>query len=67
MIRNIINQDNYFKNLKALFWAANSAFLENHVILLNRGLSERCLCGALMCELNRQLEKRNRKNYHADY
>lgn len=58
--------ENVIRNLNALFWAANSAFLENHVILLNRGLSERCLCGALMCELNKQLEKRNWKNYYAD-
>lgn len=62
----MIEQENVIKNLKELFWAANSAFLENHVILLNRELSERCLCGALMCELNKQLEKRNWKNYHAD-
>lgn len=54
------------KNLKALFWAANSVFLENHVILLNRELSERCLCGALMCELNKQLEKGNYNKYYAD-
>ena len=58
--------ENVIKNLKELFWAANSAFLENHVILLNRELSERCLCGALMCELNKQLEKRNYNNYYAD-
>ena len=58
--------ENVIRNLNALFWAANSAFLENHVILLNRGLSERCLCGALMCELNKQLEKINWKNYYAD-
>lgn len=63
---NITKQENGFENLKALFWAANSAFLENHVILLNRELSERCLCGALLCELNKQLERRNWKNYHAD-
>lgn len=60
------DQEVYFENLKAMFWAANSAFLENHVILLNRELSERCLCGALMCELNKQLEKRHWKKYHAD-
>lgn len=65
-IMDITKQENGFENLKDLFWAANSAFLENHVILLNRELSERCLCGALMCELNKQLEKRNWKNYHAD-
>ena len=62
----IIEQENLIKNLKELFWAANRAFLENHVILLNRGLSERCLCGALMCELNRQLKKRNYNKYYAD-
>ena len=63
---NIIEQENLIKNLKELFWAANRAFLENHVVLLNRELSERCLCGALMYELNKQLEKENWKNYHAD-
>ena len=55
-----------FDNLKAMFWEANRAFLENHASLLKRELSERCLCGALMYELNRQLEKKDLKNYHAD-
>lgn len=50
----IIEQEKLIKNLKELFWAANRAFLENYVSLLNRELSERCLCGALMCELNKQ-------------
>lgn len=43
------------KNLKGMFWEANRAFLENHVILIRRKISERCLCGALMYELNKQL------------
>ena len=60
------DQEICFENLKELFWAANSAFLEKHVILLNRELSERCLCGALMCELNKQLEKNDCNNYYAD-
>lgn len=55
-----------FDNLKAMFWEANRAFLENHASLLKRELSERCLCGALMYELNKQLEKKDLKNYHAD-
>lgn len=43
------------ENLKAMFLEANRAFLENHVILIRRKISERCLCGALMYELNKQL------------
>ena len=54
------------KNLKGMFWEANRAFLENHASLLKRELSERCLCGALMCELNKQLEKNAFNNYYAD-
>lgn len=54
------------KNLKGMFWEANRAFLENHASLLKRELSERCLCGALMHELNKQLEKKNLKKYYAD-
>ena len=54
------------KNLKGMFWEANRAFLENHASLLKRELSERCLCGALMYELNKQLEKKNLKKYYAD-
>lgn len=54
------------ENLKAMFLAANRSFIENHVSLLKRELSERCLCGALMCELNKQLEKNACNNYYAD-
>lgn len=54
------------KNLKGMFWEANRAFLENHASLLKRELSERCLCCALMHELNKQLEKKNLKKYYAD-
>lgn len=54
------------KNLKEMFWETNRAFLENHASLLKRELSERCLCGALMCELNKQLEKNACNNYYAD-
>lgn len=54
------------KNLKGMFWETNRAFLENHASLLKRELSERCLCGALMCELNKQLEKNACNNYYAD-
>ena len=46
-----------FDNLKAMFWEANRAFLENHASLLKRELSERCLCGSLMYELNRHWSK----------
>lgn len=54
------------KNLKGMFWEANRAFIENHASLLKRELSEHCLCGALMCELNKQLEKNACNNYYAD-
>ena len=55
-----------FDNLKAMFWEANRAFLENHVSLLKHELSEHCLCGALMYELNKQIEKKDLKKYHAN-
>ena len=45
-----------FNTLKELFWSAHKAFLKNHRELLEEKLSERCLCGALMYELNKQLE-----------
>lgn len=54
------------ENLKAMFLAANRSFIKNHASLLKRELSERCLCGALMCELNKQLEKNACNNYYAD-
>lgn len=54
------------ENLKAMFLAANRSFIENHVSLLKRELSERYLCGALMCELNKQLEKNACNDYYAD-
>ena len=54
------------ENLKAMFWAANRSFIENHASLLKSELSERCLCGVLMCELNKQLEKNAWENYYAD-
>lgn len=53
----ITRDENDFENLKEMFLEANRAFLENHVVLIRRKISERCLCGALMCELNKQLEK----------
>ena len=62
----ITKDENGFENLKAMFLAANRSFIENHVSLLKRELSERCLCGALMCELNKQLEKNACNNYYAD-
>ena len=54
------------ENLKSMFLEANRAFLENHSSLMKRELSKRCLFGALMYELNKQLEKKNLKKYHAD-
>lgn len=49
----ITRAKNGFENLKELFWEANRAFMEKNYVLLDRDLSERCLCGALMCELNK--------------
>ena len=62
----ITKDENGFENLKAMFLEANRVFLENHVSLLRCKISERCLCGALMYELNKQLEKKNLKKYYAD-
>lgn len=61
----ITRAKNGFENLKELFWEANRAFMEKNYVLLDRDLSERCLCGALMCELNKQLEKNACNNYYA--
>lgn len=55
-----------FDVLKELFWAAHKAFLKNHRELLEGKLSERCLCGALMYELNKQLEMKGYNDYYAD-
>lgn len=62
----ITRDENGFENLKEMFWEANRAFLENHVSLIRRKISERCLCGALMYELNKQLEKNACNNYYVD-
>lgn len=56
----------YYQNLKDFFWEANRAFIEKDYVLLDEELSERCLCGALMHELNKQLEKNGCNNYYAD-
>lgn len=55
-----------YRNLKDLFWEANRAFIEKDLDLLYEDISERCLCGALMHELNKQLEKNDCNNYYAD-
>lgn len=62
----ITRDENGFENLKALFWEANRAFIEKDLDLLYEDISERCLCGALMHELNKQLEKNGCNNYYAD-
>lgn len=62
----ITEQKNNYQNLKDFFWEANRDFMERNYVLLDTELSERCLCGALMCELNKQLEKNACKNYYAD-
>lgn len=55
-----------YQKLKDLFWEANRAFIEKDLDLLYEDISERCLCGALMHELNKQLEKNDCNNYYAD-
>lgn len=55
-----------YQNLKDIFWEANKAFIEKDLDLLYEDISERCLCGALMHELNKQLEKNDCNNYYAD-
>lgn len=40
--------------------------MEKSYVLLDEEVSERCLCGALMHELNKQLEKNDCNNYYAD-
>mgnify|MGYP000002024759 CR=1 FL=1 len=55
-----------YQNLKDFFWEANRAFIEKDYVLLDEEVSERCLCGALMHELNKQLEKNDCNNYYAD-
>lgn len=57
---------NNYQKLKDLFWEANRAFIEKDLDLLYEDISERCLCGALMHELNKQLEKNDCNNYYAD-
>ena len=55
-----------FNSLNKLFQEAHKAFLKNHRELLDGKLSERCLCGALMYELNKQLEMNGYNDYYAD-
>lgn len=62
----ITEQENNYQNLKDLFWEAHRAFMEKSYVLLDEEVSERCLCGALMHELNKQLEKNDCNNYYAD-
>lgn len=62
----ITRDENGFENLKDLFWEANRAFIEKDLDLLYEDISERCFCGALMHELNKQLEKNDCNNYYAD-
>lgn len=62
----ITEQKNNYQNLKDFFREANSDFMGKNYVLLDTEISERCLCGALMCELNKHLEKNECKNYYAD-
>lgn len=62
----ITEEENDYQNLKDFFWEANRAFMEKNYVLLDEDISERCLCGALMHEFNRQLEQNGCNNYYAD-
>ena len=62
----ITEQENNYQNLKDLFGEAHRAFMEKSYVLLDEEVFERCLCGALMHELNKQLEKNACNNYYAD-
>lgn len=53
-----------YQNLKDFFWEVNRAFMEKSYVLLDEEVSKRCLCGALMHELNKQLEKNDCNNYY---
>ena len=55
-----------FDGLKELFWSDYKVFLKNQWRLIEGKLSERCLCGALMYELNKQLEIKGYNDYYAD-
>ena len=55
-----------YQKLKDLFWESNRAFIVKDLDLLYEDISERCLCGALMHELNKQLEKNGCNKYYAD-
>lgn len=55
-----------FDGLKELFWSDHKVFLKNQWRLIEGKLSERCLCGALMYELNKQLEIKGYNDYYAD-
>lgn len=55
-----------FDGLKELFWSDHKVFLKNQWRLIEGKLSERCLCGALMYELNKQLEMNGYNDYYAD-
>lgn len=52
------NELNYEK-LKNLFEKANKSFLENNKTLIDRDLSERCLCANLAYELRDEFKKYN--------
>ncbi|WP_295235742.1 hypothetical protein [Veillonella sp.] len=65
MSYNRITKDNFTK-LKQLFKCANKRFLERNKSLFSDDVSERCLCGALMIELYKELLASNFKGYYVD-
>ena len=54
------------EELKDLFESANKSFINNNIELIERDVSERTLCGALMIELHEALKKTRFFNYYVD-
>ena len=55
-----------FLELKELFEISNEYFLKHNCYVIKSGVSERCLCGALMQELSYNIRNSKYKNYHVD-
>lgn len=58
--------DNDAKELKRIFNIANKNFLIKNSLLLDSNVSERTLCGALMIELKKCIERSKYKYYFVD-
>ncbi|WP_062237262.1 hypothetical protein [Fictibacillus sp. FJAT-27399] len=55
-----------FNELKCLFNSANKIYLLEQKNLIQRGVSERTLCGQLMLYLNKAIEKTKYDQYYVD-